>query len=843
MKHYLLATSALVMALPSVAYAADQEPSGEIIVTGTRQTGMKAADSAAPIQLIGAQALQSVGQQDLTQVLAQSLPSLNFQGFGGDTANLTLSAALRGISPNDTLVLINGKRRHTTANLAVLGGSPYSGSATTDLSFIPTGAISRIEVLQDGAAAQYGSDAIAGVVNIITKNADHGGTLSVTGGSNYKDGGKTASASANFGFGLGDKGFVNVTAEYKFHDYTQHGTYDRRFFYENGSFKPGQSSVVTSGIQANPKYPNVNNINGDARYSIYNLMFNAGYEVADDVQVYAFGTYGNRVAKAYENFRSPSRVSGTTSLGATVYPLAQGFQPQENIREEDFSLTAGVKGKLAEWNWDLSATYGKDAVSLYTINSANPGVFAMLQSASSTPLTGLQRNFYDGQLSNSEWVANLDISRDFEVGMAKPLTLALGGEYRQGNYSIAQGEWASYIYGGAQSYPGFAPTDAGSYGRKSYAGYVDIAADPIKGLHIDVAGRYEHFSDFGSAWSGKANARYDFSPAFAIRGTVSNGFRAPTLAEEYYSSVNVGPGSTFGQLPPNSAAAQVLGFSQLKAEKSTNFSLGFVAHPLPKLQITVDAYQIKIKDRIVPSGDIFGTLGSSVVSAAVVNALISRGVSLADATSYAGIDIFTNGVDTRTRGVEATANYASDFGEMGKVDWSLGVNYNKTEVTKINPLPASVYNAAFGQTNLLTQNSIDALTTATPRVKLIANALWSMGKLSVNLRETMYGTTSQHISSDGSGNCLGADTASCKFMKIGTTFITDLNVGYKLTPKIRFDAGANNLFNKGAPTVPTINKGTTGERPLSGNVYYNPLSFTPWGVNGGYYYARATINF
>ncbi len=228
MKHYLLATSALVMALPSVAYAADQEPSGEIIVTGTRQTGMKAADSAAPIQLIGAQALQSVGQQDLTQVLAQSLPSLNFQGFGGDTANLTLSAALRGISPNDTLVLINGKRRHTTANLAVLGGSPYSGSATTDLSFIPTGAISRIEVLQDGAAAQYGSDAIAGVVNIITKNADHGGTLSVTGGSNYQDGGKTASASANIGFGLGDKGFVNVTAEYKFHDYTQHGTYDRR---------------------------------------------------------------------------------------------------------------------------------------------------------------------------------------------------------------------------------------------------------------------------------------------------------------------------------------------------------------------------------------------------------------------------------------------------------------------------------------------------------------------------------------------------------------------------------------------------------------------------------------
>jgi iron complex outermembrane receptor protein len=328
-----------------------------------------------------------------------------------------------------------------------------------------------------------------------------------------------------------------------------------------------------------------------------------------------------------------------------------------------------------------------------------------------------------------------------------------------------------------------------------------------------------------------------------IRGTVSNGFRAPTLAESYYSSVNVGPGSTFGQLPPNSSAAQVLGFSKLKAEKSTNFSFGFVAHPTPKLQITVDAYQIKIKDRIVPSGSIYGTLGTNTVSQSVVNALISRGVSLADASSYSGINIFTNGVDTRTRGVEATASYASDFGEMGKVDWTLGVNYNKTDVTRVSGLPAAVYNAAFGQTSLLTQNSIDALTSATPRVKLIAGALWNVGKFSINLRETMYGTTSQHISTDGSGNCASGNTASCQLIKIGTTFITDLNVGYKVTPKLRFDLGANNLFDKQAPTMPLINRGTTGERPLANNVYSAPISFTPWGINGGYYYARATINF
>ncbi|WCT76964.1 TonB-dependent receptor plug domain-containing protein [Novosphingobium humi] len=840
MKKLLFTTTALALFAPMAAQAAEAdqaEPSSEIIVTGTRQTGMKAADSAAPIQLIGTQAFQSVGQQDLTQVLAQTLPSLNFQGFGGDTANLTLSAALRGINPNDTLVLINGKRRHTTANLAVLGGSPYSGSATTDLSFVPTNAIGRIEVLQDGAAAQYGSDAIAGVVNIMLKSADHGGSFTATGGSNYENGGKTAATALNLGFKLGEKGFVNVTGEYKFHDYTSHGNYDRRYFYPDGTLKPGQSAVIVNGLKGFAGYPNVNNINGDARYSIYNLSFNAGYDVGSDAQVYAFGTYGNRNAKAFENYRAPNRVSGTTSTGTTVYPLPNGFQPQENIREEDFSLTAGIKGKAAQWNYDLSLTYGKDAVALYTINSANPTLFSMAQSASPTALTGLQRNFYDGQLSNSEWVGNIDISRDFDLGMAKPLTLAFGGEYRQGNYSITSGEYGSYAFGGAQSYPGFAPTDAGSYGRNSYAGYIDVAADPIAGLHVDVAGRYEHYSDFGSAWSGKFNARYDFSPAFAIRGTVSNGFRAPTLAESYYSSVNVGPGSTFGQLPPNSAAAQLLGFSKLKAEKSTNFSFGFVAHPLPKLQITVDAYQIKIRDRIVASGDIYGfnsayNANNGIVSQAVQNALISRGVSLADATSYSGINIFTNGADTRTRGVEATATYSSDFGDMGKVDWSLGANYNKTEITRISPLPTAVYNAGFGQTDLLSASAKDALTTATPRVKLIGNALWNIGQFSVNLRETMYGSTSQHT--------VGAGDGLLYLQHIGTTFITDLNVGYKLTPKIRFDAGANNLFDKQAPTTRLQNDGS---RPISGNVYNSPISFTPWGINGGYYYARVTVNF
>ncbi len=846
----LLSSSVFAAFAPVVAHAADaaptEAPATDIIVTGTRTTGTRAADSAAPIQIVGASTIQSVGQQSLTQVLAQSLPSLNFQGFGGDTANLTLSVALRGLSPNHTLVLVNGKRRHTTANLSVLGGSPYSGSATTDLSFVPTAQIGHIEVLTDGASAQYGSDAIAGVINIISKNADHGGSISATGGSNYQNGGETAGVNANLGFKLGDKGFFNVTGEYKFHNFTQHGNYDRRVFDSKGNILATASAVDAAGVKLNPSYPNVNTINGDARYSLYNVTFNAGYDLGEGAQLYAFGSYGNRFAKAFENYRVGSKVSGTP-LGSTTkyYPLPAGFQPQESVREEDFSLTTGIKGDIAKWTYDLSVTYGRDAASLSTLNSANPKQFSILQSQSATPLTGLQRNFYDGQLTNSEWVANFDVTHEFEAGLAKPITVAVGAEWRKGSYAITQGEYASYITGGAQSYPGFAPTDAISQGRTANAVYADVALDPVAGLHVDVAGRFEHYSDFGSVGTGKITARYDFAPEIGIRGTFSNGFRAPTLAEEYYSSVNVGPGATFGQLPPNSVAAQALGFSRLKPEKSKNISLGFIAHPASRFQITVDAYQIKITRRIVPSGNLYGfnngyksggvLVNNGIVSQAIQDALISRGVSLADATSYSGINIFSNGADTRTRGVEATANYASDFGGGNKIDWSLGFNYNKTVVTGTTGLPTLVYNAGFPQTSLLTRTSISALTTATPRVKVIANALWTHGPLSLNLRETLYGATSQYLSPDGSGQ--GSNSG---LFAIGTTVITDINVGYKITPAIRFDLGSNNAFNKQAPTLPLAPSGT---RALTGNTFNPPASFTPWGINGGYYYAKATFTF
>ena len=836
----IIALSALggtaASAAEAAAASADASSSlDELIVTGTRATGMKAADSPAPIQVLGATALKQVAQPDLIQAIAQNLPSFNAQAFGGDAANLTLSAALRGLSPNDTLVLVNGKRRHATANLAVLGGSPYSGSATADLGLIPVGAIDHIEVLQDGAAAQYGSDAVAGVVNIILKSNDSGGSLSATGGEYYKGDGQTGAWSFNNGMKLGDKGFVNVTLEERYHDFSTTGGADRRLYDINGKILP-TLSAVDAGVANQPGAPRVNLINGDAQYNIYNLFYNAGYDLGAGITLYSSGSYSHRDANSYENYRVPSKISGTTSLGVKYYPLPTGFSPTESLVEDDYAFTGGIKGEVSGWSWDLSTTFGQDNDDIYTKNSANAQLFPVLAAVSATPIVP-QRDFYDGTFRAAEWTSNLDIVKSFEAGMAKPLVLAFGAEVRQDKFTIVAGEPSSYYGAGAQSFTGYDPSNAGTHSRNDYAGYIDLAADPITNLHLDLAGRYSHYSDFGDATVGKLTARYDFSPMIAVRGTISNGFRAPTLQEEFYSGTNVSPSSATVQLPANSSSAVIAGFSPLKPEKSNNYSVGFVAHPMEDMQITIDAYQIDITDRIQTTGFIYGSIVSGgrnvVISQAVLNAIAAHGNTLDSGISYAGISVFANAVDTRTRGLEATLTYASDFAAYGHVDWSLGYNHNETTVTKQLPLPAQDLSAAptvITQTTLLSSSALTGLTTATPKDRLVGSGFWTLGKWSVNLRESIYGKSSELVS-----------TANVfTNLQIPVAAITDLTVAFKVTEAIKLEAGANNLFDKKPPTVPNL---SIGRPATGGNVWNAPMTFSPYGINGGYYYGRITLTY
>ncbi|HEX8613133.1 MAG TPA: TonB-dependent receptor [Telluria sp.] len=777
---------------------------GVVIVTGTRAAGLEAGNSASPVQVLDAAVLGRTGQPNLMQALAHNLPSFNVQAFGRDMAAMTLSARLRGLSPNNTLVLINGKRRHGTANLSVLAGA-YQGGAAADLNYIPMSAIDRIEVLQDGAAAQYGTDAIAGVINIILKSNYRGVTGNVNAGRYQDGGGHTGAGTANAGLAPFEGAFLSLSAETRYHGFSNRGGIDPRVI--DKATLAAQPNLLNA-----PGYPNVNKIQGDAQYRQHVGAANFGFAVAPDTSFYSFATYGKKEARAFENFRMPKRLP-------QVYP--NGFSPLETFDEDDYAVTAGMKGKVfGHWNWDLSTTYGKDATRIGVDTSANVSLF---QDSGSSP-----QQFAAGQFKASQWTNNLDLSREFDLGWARPLTFAVGLEQRRDTYEIVAGDPASRYKEGSQSYPGFLLTDAGKHGRDNAAFYVNASSQPLKDLTLDVAARYERFSDFGNARVGKLTMRYDFTPVFALRGTFSNGVRAPTLAESYYSATNVTPRSAFVQLAPNSAGAKLVGIDGLKAEASTNLSAGFVFNPAPGLTVTVDGYQIGIGDRIVGSGAVYGS-GGSVNAPAVTAAILANGNVLDPTVLETGINIFSNAIDTRSRGMELVATTAGNYGVYGKVDWSLAANYNQTRVTGINQAPSQLQ-----PQTLLDKTAISHIESASPRMRVNLGALWKMGGWTVNLREALYGTSSELFSPDG--NRTYYET------RIKPKAITDLEVSYKVSGAWTVSVGANNLFNEYPDMVNPQILAVQRANLDNGAVTIYP-SFSPIGINGGYYYTRASFRF
>ena len=810
------------------AEAADAAEIETVIVTGTRTTGLRAVDSPAPITVLDSTALSRVGQTDLIQAIAQNVPSFNAQAFGGDTANLTLSAKLRGLSPNHALVLINGKRRHGTSNLAVLGG-PFQGGATADLNFIPLAGVDHVEVLQEGAAAQYGTDAIAGVINIILKDQTEGGTVIASGGKYMSGGGDTFDLTANVGFAPFENAFLNLTFDGRYHDYTFRGDVDPRA--TNTPFNINSSSRLSRYPQLlnHPDYPYVNNITGDAEYRLYIGSYNFGYEFSNGVELYSFGTYGNKFGQAWENWRTPNLVIGRD--GSIPRPL--GFQPREVILEDDYAATFGLKGKAGEWTWDLASTYGKDMIDVEVRNSINRSLYIDTSTAS-TPGSS-PTDFYAGSFIGSQWTTQLDLAREFDIGQAGPMTLALGAEYREDKYEIKPGDDASRYKEGSQSYPGFALTDAGKHGRHSYAAYANVALQPIEPLKVDLATRYEHFSDFGDTIVFKGTGRYDFNEMFAVRGTASTGFRAPTLAESYYSATNVSPTSAFVQLPPNSAAARLVGVNGLDPEKSRNFSVGFVAHPGYGITATLDLYQISVRDRIVGSGSLFGS-GGSVNIPAVRAAILANGNVLDPTVTMTGINIFTNGLNTRTRGAEFVLTASSDFDDWGSVQWSLIANYNETDVTKIKAPPAQLTGAS-----LFDLSAIANLETASPKYRLVAGAVWTLDKLSISLKESLYGPSSSYSSRTGCP-LVSPPIATCYKTTVKAAVITDLEVSYKVLDGVKLTVGANNLFNTYPDRVNGLLRDEYLRNNSNGYVTQYP-TFSPFGINGGYYYSKLTVTF
>ena len=816
----------------------------EVVVTGTRAGDLAAGDSPAPIQILSQEALRSAsGSPDLMSTLAQIVPSLTMQPFGADMAGQTPLAKLRGLSPNHVLVLVNGKRRHSTANLSVDSGSPYQGGAGVDLNFVPVEAIDHIEVLTEDAAAQYGTDAIAGVINIILKKNSSGGNLDANYGNYMDGGGNTGDVAGNVGLTPKEGAYLNLTGEVRNHGHSNQGAIDERII------NPANTATYPNDVLPNiPGYPYLNQIMGDAEAHTKMAMLNAGFDFEGGTELYGFGSYADKQAASYENYRLPSKVcysvdynglsaaaQASTSCAAqpdAVIPFPLGFSPQEATKEHDYSLTGGVKGIAALWNWDFSTTFGGDKVDMYTLDSANAGMFA--ENGIPGPL-----NYRDGYLQADQWTSNADFNRNFLTDMTGPLNVAFGGEYRRETYTVGVGDPNSYLAGGSQGFPGFAPSDSGTHERNVQAGYVDFALKPISGLLVDAAGRIEHYSDFGDAAVGKLTTRYDFTPRFAVRGTVSNGFRAPTLAEEYYSSTVVTPVIALVQLPPNSPGGRMLGLGDgLQPERSVNLGLGFVWRPTPGMYATFDAYQIAISNRIVGTGNVYGTIyGMPTPAYAAVTAAIAANGTQIDpqvlAHGSTGIVQFANGIDTVTRGADFMLDFPLNY-EWGHVDWSIGATFNLTEITRVPPTPVQLTGAM-----LYSQAAESDVTTADPRYVIDLGALWSYENFTMNLMEKIYGPSAEYEQDNGDNPTRKPEYFQSE---IGVTATTNLDVSYQFKRHLRLSIGALNLFNRFPPKLNAALRAHEDSFAYGDNqgVQQYP-QFSPFGINGGFYYARATF--
>ncbi|MBX8549238.1 TonB-dependent receptor [Pseudomonas cichorii] len=767
-----------------------------VVVTGNRGAEQRTVTSSpVPIDVVSARQLQSTGKPGLMEALSAVIPSLTLpEKTGWDASGMARAPNLRGLSAAEVLVLVNGKRRHTSATLNINGIN--TGAAPADLDFIPISAIDHVEVLRDGAAAQYGSDAIAGVINIILK-ADTSGTSVTNAGIGYDGKKQTVQQSLNKGFEIGDGGIVQLALDARSQNDDNKASANG-YTYEQALDRAGKS---TYGGYGTPKI------------NLLTLGYNAELPVSDDLSLYSFTTYSRRKAEQGQNFRLPT-ITNTITTGPNGYPA--GYVPIWYIDEEDFQAAFGAKGQVGEWDWDLSSTYGRNEAEQGTERNQNPSL------GEATP-----NHFTSGTWIATELTTNLDFKRGFDVGLQKPLDLSYGFEHRRDGYEVQEGDWASYANGGycvapgncassgAQVTNGISPDEASSATRNSVASYVDVGFNPLPQWYLGTALRYEHYNQgVGATRSGKLTTRYDFTPEFAVRATVSNGFRAPSLANSLFSARSTTYGVVngvyqsinFGVLPVASDAARALGAEDLKPERSTNFSLGFTLTPTERLSLTTDAYVINIRDRITLTGTLLGN--------EVTQVLQDNGVN-----STSGGQYFINGADTRTKGVDVVGNYSQDLGAFGSVKWTAAFNWNQTEILSYKA-STTILGTSY---DLMDREARNVITGIQPKTKLILGGDWSIDRFTINLALTRYGSYKEvNDSGDRSLDRIYA-----------AKWITDLDVGYNLTKDLNIAVGAKNLFD-----VYPKKQGIPSNTMTSSYGTYSPFGFT-----GGYYYTRLTYAF
>ncbi|WP_198919026.1 TonB-dependent receptor plug domain-containing protein [Pseudomonas chlororaphis] len=752
-----------------------------VIVTGTRAQERTASASLSPIDVIAGESLRSSGSSELATVLAKLIPSINFPRPSlVDGAELTRPAQLRGLSPDQVLVLVNGKRRHTSA-FVNLGGAVGRGSAPADLNAIPLSAIDHIEVLRDGASARYGSDAIAGVINIILKSADHGGSISTQYGQYKKGDGIQRQVAGNSGFALGDTGFVSLSGEGANNDYTDRAGKD---------FRPASVGSTTYGQHVFRQ--------GEPETEEGKFQFNSAYSFNDAAELYGFGGYSKRRGETAAFYRA----SNASNNNPVLHP--NGYLPLINGTLQDTSLVLGLRGELLDnWHYDLSANYGKNTYELRT-KTINTSL------GLDTP-----HAFDNGTLTNDQRQLSLDLSREFSLGwLPYPVSVAFGTEYLHQGYQIEAGQPESYYQTGSSGLGGFRDSDAGSSSRHNFAQYLDLETHFTDKLAVSAAVRHEDYSDFGSNVSGSLSARYDFTPRVALRGSVSTGFRAPSLAQQNFTFTSSQLiGNTIqesGTFAANSQVARLLGAEDLKAEKSRNYSLGLVLEPLDNLTVTADLYHIDIRDRVSLSSNL-------VLNNTAIDYLKANGVGN---INYTSARYFTNATDTSTDGVDLVANYRYRLDNGIRWNSTVGYNYNHTKVTDVKANPAILDQLGVNLVRVDRRERIGLLGDTTPQHKLSLANDFNYGNWALHSNLVRYGEFTSYQADKVNDQTFSA------------AWLLDLAVDYKLQNWL-FTLGGDNVTDKYPEKV-------NAYASSGGNLAYS--TFSPYGYSGAFYYAKVAYS-
>jgi iron complex outermembrane receptor protein len=818
-KLLLATTSVFVLSQGAPAFA--QDANDEIIVVGARASERTVLNTPVPVDVLSAEDLERAGAVggELGAALQTLAPSFNFQRQSNSgPADIVRAGQLRGMSPDQTLVLVNGKRRHTTS-VVNLESKVGRGATPVDFNAIPLSGLRRVEVLRDGAGAQYGSDAIAGVINLMLDTSSQGAEVTVTYGAHITDftfpvfngpfsesgdrtdeitDGETTIVTAKAGFNLFDRGFLSVGGEYKDREATRRGGADGGAFF----IFP---TPVGSGA-ANEAFLNARQWNaGDPKVEDLNLWANAAYSLEGGAELYGFATYNDRDGEGSAFFRYPDSTQNVPSL----YP--NGFRPITTGENQDLSLSGGVRGDLGGWFYDVSLTYG-----------ANDYTFGLKNSLNASFGAASQRNFKVAEYGFDQLTLNADVNAPVDFGGAKG-ALAAGFEFRREEFESKPGDVQSYAAGpvtsapiGSQGAPGLSPADAASGDRDVYGVYGELALELTPQFFVDVAARYEDYSDFGDALLGKVAARFEVDPSLAIRGSISNSFRAPSLSQIdfAFSTSQFGPGGTLQTvrtLRNSGPIAQALGAGALQEETSENVTLGFVSKVGEDFTFSLDAFQINVDDRI--------TLSEGFFSPALTNFIATRfGV-----TGVQGVNFFTNAVDTETRGVDAVISYKVEAGE-GVLTVTAALNRSENEIKRIDRIPAQL--AALGITgDLVGPEERNTLTTAAPEQKVTLTGQWETDSLSLLARLIHYGETERVFSFFGPGVPRQTYSAEAQL---------DLEGEYRFSENFALAVGGANVLDAYADR-------SSGDIYTAGVFPYDVIS--PIGFNGAYWYARAKLSF